>query len=258
MTNVLFSEECLVERRCAVHGISALRQIAGLHIFRNVETTIPTKPHVVYAGTNTGDVIGPVSFTPWADTWKLPLETKINIYGENRRAVGGRSDGTAPGDDVEEDDDSVLDDDEEGGSETARPAYSVPIVGAGRGKPGRDKVAVEPVAWHTMPVEFYKEVVSSYHGKLVIDLSPGVGNFALHCVEQGVGYLGICFAGEEHKTMLMEHLIDTYLKKMETEGNPVYHAPYAKFVAGAGRTGQTAPTDSAAKGVKPKKNHQRR
>eukprot|EP00969_Alexandrium_andersonii_P261242 11549249-Alexandrium_andersonii.AAC.1 len=111
----------------------------------------------------------------------LVQDEKIRFYGENRRAVGGRSDGDDGGG-VDDNDDEM--DDMPG--ETDKPTFSIPLVSSGRGKPGRDKVAVEPVAWHALPTDFYTEIVSSFYAKLVIDLTPGSGNFAIQALQKGV------------------------------------------------------------------------
>ena len=106
-------------------------------------------------------------------------DDKVKFYGENRRAVGGRSDGGDDGGD----DDSQGETDLIQAEET--PSFNIPVLSPGRGRPGRDKIAVEPVAWNTFPPVFYKEIASSMYANKVLDLTPGAGNFALYCLESG-------------------------------------------------------------------------
>jgi len=249
--HVVLSEVSLAERRSKVRGLGCLKQLQGIHIFMNTQTIIPERPRAVYPGTNNGDVIGPVVFEPWKDGWKLTADDKKTLYGDNRRAVGGRSDELAA-DEVDEDE-PVVDPDQDAVDDTDRPTFTIPVVSPGRGQGTTAKaktVAVEPVFWHLMPLKFYKEVITSYYGRHVIDLTPGAGLFALMCVLMGIGYLGVCFGGPDHKLKVLERLVDLYLQEMLLEGSPVYNANYAKFKAGK-LSGEEA--DGEATGAKPKR-----
>ena len=197
-TNLLIAEGSLKDRRLKVQGISSLKQLSGLHLFMNGNTVAPDKNRAIYSGTNLGDVIGPISYDSWQDSWKLPIDVKVKLYGENRRAVGGRSDGRDGGmDDDFDEEDAGADEAADAEAEASKPTFNLPMVGAGRGKASREKTAVEPVAWHSLPADFYHELATSYYGKIIIDLTPGAGNCALHCaLKSGMGYLGICFRGD--------------------------------------------------------------
>ena len=95
--------------------------------------------------------------------------------------------------------------------------FTVPLVGGGRGSGQRAPECVEPLCWHNFKKDFYTELLHSYYAKFVIDLTPGAGGFAACCLDEGVGYLGICFPGEDHKVALLDRLADICLEQMRTE-----------------------------------------
>lgn len=109
--SVLLAEDGLKERRSRVRGVASLKQLTGLHAYMNTDTVVPEKTRAVYGGTNMGDVLGPVGFEKWEQAWKLTPADKLLLYGDNRRAVGGRN----PGDDGDSDSDD--DDDDEAPAE---------------------------------------------------------------------------------------------------------------------------------------------
>ena len=225
-THVVISEEALKERRRSVRGVGSLRQLTGLHAFMNAETIVPEKARVVFNGTNMGDVLGPVAFEKWIDSWKVTLEVKKQMYGDNIRPVGGRNPGDDGGSGDEQGDDMLAvaaqnaeDEDED----KNRPQFQQEISGKGRMK-------VEPAFWWALPPPYYKEVKHSYYGRRIIDASPGPGNFMIATweVTPPTPYIGICFSSA-HQVELMEHGVDVYLVKMATEGHPLYNKDYAQF-----------------------------
>ncbi|CAK0905291.1 unnamed protein product, partial [Prorocentrum cordatum] len=244
-TNLLFEESSLKNRRALVRGVSALKQLQTMHFYHTSDATIPEKKRSVYPGSNNGNVMGPVAYESWESSWKMTVGEKLKFYGPNPSEVGGK---TIDGEEKASDCESV-EVDETGGADldsAEKPEFDVPLVGGGRGSGRQMKQAVEPVRWHALPREFYKEITSSYYIKTVIDLTPGNGNFALHCIQNGIGYLGVCFQNEEHKAMLTEHLIKEYMILMKTEGNKHYHASYAKHLVGVATSGP-GDEDEAAK-----------
>lgn len=220
---------------------------------------MPEQNHIIYPGTNIGNMLGPVKHQTWEDSFKLAIDFKHKIYGGNRRAVGGRTDGSKPddaGDVIDEemdvDEAMIADADDED-----HPKFMLPPVMPGRGKQ-RLKIACEPFAWHLMPPEFYREIQSSFFAQAVIDLAPGAGMFAEHCLIEGIPYVGITMKegkdGADHKTVLHEELVKTYLKHMAEEGSPLYNARYATHVSGSVEAkGTPATGGQAAKGKKQKK-----
>ena len=225
-THVMISEDALKERRRSVRGVGSLRQLTGLHAFMNAETVVPEKARVVFNGTNMGDVLGPVAFEKWIDSWKVTLEVKKQMYGDNIRPVGGRNPGDDGGSGDEQGDDMLAvaaqnaeDEDED----KNRPQFQQDILGKGRLK-------VEPAFWWALPPQYYKEVKHSYYGRRIIDASPGPGNFLIATWDETppTPYIGICFSSA-HQVELMEHSVDVYLVKMATEGHPLYNKDYANF-----------------------------
>ncbi len=215
-TQILLSEDGLKERRSRVRGVGALKQLTGLHAFMHAETSIPERSRCVYAGSNLGDVMGPVSFEKWEDSWKLTPDSKKVLYGDNRRAVGGRN----PGDDGEEEEDDDEPEVDEQPDDAERPVFQL-----------ENKCKVEPVFWWSFPSLYYKEVKHTYYARRIVDMSPGAGNFLIATWDDTppTPYIGVCF-GEDHQKMLMEHLVDEYLKKMSVQNSPTYNRDYVAFL----------------------------
>ena len=226
-THVMISEDSLKERRSRVRGVGALKQLTGLHAFMYGETNIPEKSRIVFSGSNMGDVLGPVGFQKWSESWKVPIDVKKAMYGDNIRPVGGRNPGDDGGDG--DDDDNANDaataaaasaEDED--DDKNRPNFQV--------ETSSGKKKAEPAFWWALPEKYYKEVKHSYYGRRIIDLSPGPGNFLIASWDETppTPYIGVCF-GSTHQSELMDHAVDEYLVRMATEGHPVYNKDYAKF-----------------------------
>ena len=226
-THVMISEDSLKERRSRVRGVGALKQLTGLHAFMYGETNIPEKSRIVFSGSNMGDVLGPVGFQKWSESWKVPIDVKKAMYGDNIRPVGGRNLGDDGGDG--DDDDNANDaataavasaEDED--DDKNRPNFQV--------ETSSGKKKAEPAFWWALPEKYYKEVKHSYYGRRIIDLSPGPGNFLIASWDETppTPYIGVCF-GSTHQSELMDHAVDEYLVRMATEGHPVYNKDYAKF-----------------------------
>lgn len=206
-------------------GIASIKQLTSLHFFHTSATVIPEKNRRCYMGSNLGSVISDVKYEDWQSAWKLSLETKKSMYGpENRKPVGGRSDGQVFGDDLV---DEEAEEDDDMGDED-RPKFKVPVVGGGRGSGSRSSAEVEPAFWFQMPMMFYTELMASYWAKQVIDCTPGSGNAALASLELQVAYLGISF-NEAHRKLLTEHLADEVLQRMRDEQSTLYNPSYSKW-----------------------------
>ena len=209
-------------------GIANIKQLTSLHFFHTSATVIPEKNRRCYMGSNLGSVISDVTYEDWQSAWKLSLETKKSMYGpENRKPVGGRSDGQVFGmsDDLVVDEEAEEDDDM---GDEDRPKFKVPVVGGGRGSGSRSSAEVEPAFWFQMPIMFYTELMASYWAKQVIDCTPGSGNAALASLELQVAYLGISF-NEAHRKLLTEHLTDEVLQRMRDEQSTLYNPSYSKW-----------------------------
>ncbi|CAK0788960.1 unnamed protein product [Prorocentrum cordatum] len=248
MTHMFLDEDSLKGRRALVRGISSLKQLQTVHFYRAIDTVTPEKKRAVYPGPNNGDTMGPITYESWDDSWKLPFEDKKKFLGPNRKPAGGKTIDTEDASDEGEgsgDEDGVA---TRNHAQIPKPELNIQIAGGGRGSGGIQKnVCAEPVNWHQLPKEFYQELTTSYYAKVVMDLTPGGGVFSPHCVGKGIGYLGICFQNEEHKQMLMAHLVKEFMVMMKTEGHKHYHANYARFLAGKTNEGDGPNSEEARK-----------
>ena len=172
----------------------------------------------------------------------MPLPDKRELYGDNRRPVGGRAPGDEPqanpaGSDGDNDEDDGDEEQVEDQPEEV-PAFTKP-----------DGTKLEPVFWWAMPTTYYLELIHSYHAITIIDLSPGSGEFAMASLmnKPTCRYLGVCFEGGHHQAALMDHLTDTYLQGMADQTHAFFTAAYASSI------GQ-APTDTPVKTTVTRKN----
>ena len=228
--NIYLSEDTLKQRRALTRGVGSLKQLTTLHLYHHANTTIPERGRTEYPGTNLGSVLGPVVYEDWSDSWKLSLNQKRSLYGEHRQAVGGRSDGTEPGDDDDADDDEDC-----RAAQDDPPVFSQPLVGAGRGHGARQGSAMEPAFWFQFPEKFYMEIISSFWAKKIIDLTPGSGCAAMGALHKQVGYLGLCF-NDDHRRLLTDHLIDKVLQLARDERHAMYQPDYQKWWLEQGET----------------------
>ena len=173
---VATSEESLCSRKCRVRGVAALSQTEQLTFFANQTFTVPDKPRKFYQGTNRGSLIAFVKLPKWeaAETWKCTFDDKKAMYGKLRVAVGGKST-----DDKDKSDGSSDDIDET--TEVVVPP-SVDASGNLYMPKARHGCNLEPVAFWSMPLTFYKELLTSYNIMAMYDLTAGDGNTAKACI----------------------------------------------------------------------------
>ncbi len=84
-----------------------------------------------------------------------------------------------------------------------------------------------------LPETLFKDMLSSYRVKGVIDLSPGQGEFAQACLSSRVAYLAVCCT-EAHCAGLEHRLTQYVMDKMAIQGHPMYRPQAAAFFSGAG------------------------
>jgi len=190
----------------------------------NAQTIIPEQKRVHYPGTNLGNALTDVAYESWDTTWKLDLDDKKALYMENRVGVGGRSDGSVPGEN--DDGDDVVSE----GEFPKAPTFNAPVIGGGRGSGHRPRTQVEPTFWFQFPVCYFVEMLKGYFAKQVIDLTPGAGRCALAAMQCNMCYVGICF-NESHRVHLMAHITDEVKNRMREEGHPLYDYGYARWCA---------------------------
>ena len=70
----------------------------------------------------------------------------------------------------------------------------------------RDIADIEPVFYHTLPIEVDEEIMHSYDITSVIELTAGPGNCALTCIRQRKPYFGITLT-DDHSELLNSWLV---------------------------------------------------
>lgn len=165
---VAYSEESVSARKMRVRGVATIEQSEGLTLWTNGQFQVPDKKREFYQGSNRGNLLAWVKLPKWETCWKLSFGDKKNLYGKARVSVGGPS--------VDADDDDA--DEEEPADGTIIP-MAIDASGHLYIPKTRNNDNLEPVAFWSMPVQFFKEVFSSYHCKGVYDLAAGEWNWSV-------------------------------------------------------------------------------
>jgi hypothetical protein len=226
---IVYCQKSLMARRAATRSRTSLHQVETLLAITTGNIMLPLRKRTVYLGmsvTNESDVIGPVVFDPWKSAWTMPFGIKKQIFGINRREVGGQTDAEEIDDEVA-DPDNMLEDIEED---------SIPGIAELTVSPGRDKKVVrtdgnmEVVFFHAWPVDLFTEIISSFALKTVIDLTAGPGNCALACLKAKKLYTGCCLT-DAHKHHLEQFLITKIFDEMLNEESKFHCLELTKAIA---------------------------
>ena len=206
-----YTEESLQARRKRTRGVTSLKQIEWCHVLSCQKLNLPSRPRRHYAGSSSGDLMSGVAVPPLEAEWKLSWRDKKLLYGKkNLIPVGGKTDGGA-------EEPATMD---------------------------RNKNLPEPVCFHNMPEQWYDELLHTYYAKLVLDLSPLDGRFALQCLRNRVGYVAICF-NDDHVKFLQEYLLQQLQSDMKDSKSPLFNQAFASAVLG--QDGSAASADAKAK-----------
>ncbi|CAK9010978.1 unnamed protein product [Durusdinium trenchii] len=199
----------------------------GVHIFWNGMTAIAHKKHLHFSSSsNASDVSGPISLQAYLSLPKLTVKQKKEFWGARRRAVGGRTadDGSEDGEDEEDEEDEAEDE--------AAEEIQLPGVGLGRGAKGLSDEVAQPVCYQQLPPLVAESFAHAYSALAVLDMTPGVGDFAISSILRHTGYVGICQM-ECQKEFIMVRLRKALLAAMADPQSKVYAPAFASTTAGA-------------------------
>lgn len=199
-----------------------LLQVEMMHIFTKSNLDIPEVKHPIYAGSSSGDLIGPINLESYAQRlWQVTEDDKKKIYSTYRVAVGGATE-TAPS---------------ESGKRTQFKKNELTRAPTG----GDESTLYEPFCYHGMPPDFYRDMFAVWSPKAIIDftasdLTPGF--VALECKTP---YLGICFT-EAHVVAGYKHLGELVYEAMLDEKSPLHDAKLCALLAQKGDDQKAAVT----------------
>jgi hypothetical protein len=227
---VMHDQKSLMSRRRATKTCTSLHQVELMNVFTHGALDLPRRKRCVYnamSHSNEADIIGPVVFEPWKTSWTLPFALKKELFGQNRREVGGQTDAEQAGENVDEaDDDEAMND---------VPDDTLPGVAEMSVSPGRDsKLArtdtnVEVVFLHSWPEAFYTEIVHSFCLKGVVDMTAGAGAAALACIKGKRQYLGCCLT-DVHVRLLEQQLLVKVFNEMLDEESKLHCLELTKAI----------------------------
>ena len=252
--NLVYCEESVKAKKERVKGVNAVSQQEAMHIVSRTAYDVPERKRLVYAGSNRGDTMAFLRLPPWESCWLMSFDDKKRLWAKSRVAVGGKT--FEDGDSMDEDfDDDIVDD----GPDIVPPSFS----SDGTTLQAKPKTRVgsnyEPVSFHPLPLDFYKDVLSSYFIKDMFDATPGDGTAARACLASAnVGYVGIVcsdFHGERLRDHLVTYMLTLFGEPQSWHYKPKYKNPKkraaATLIAGAPEPKQ-GKTERASAGAKPK------
>ena len=160
------------------------------------ELQFKVQPRLVASGTTRGNVLGPFSRPSWTDsneTWMLPHATKKSVFGKDNMPLPG---GPCP---IAHDTSAAIKKDE-----------------------------MVPVFYHEAPSVLASELIHYCQARAVIDLTPGSGHWALHCIRARIPYCGVCMT-DAHRDLLSKKLVSRTLTAMtDASEEELFDAGFAK------------------------------
>ncbi len=225
--NLVYEEESVKARKERVKGVNAVSQQESMYLVSRTAYDVPERKRLIFEGTNRGNVMAFLRLPSWESGWLLSFDDKKKLWGKSRVPVGGKTfddDDEASGGD----DDLVLED----GVDDNCPDLLPPCFGPdGSAPPLKPKTRLgmnyEPVSFHTLPQEFYKDVLASYFVKDLFDLTAGDGTAAKACLACNSGYVGICCA-DFHVVSMRGMLVNYVLTLFANQKSFLYNPKYVK------------------------------
>lgn len=218
-----FTEDSVERRKFRKKTKSSYLECSQVaHVYYNGGSTIVPKKNVHFAGTNMGDVLGPIDLPALQNLPKLKVKDKKEFWGTRRRAVGGKT----GSDSDSEGSESEGEDEEAEAATTIGDLTTLPGVGAGRGAKGLSDEIVQPVSYHQLPSTVMESFMHSYSAINTIDMTPGTGDAAISAVLMNSGYVGVCHS-EAQKEFILVRLKKALLEAMKDPRSKVYAPAYA-------------------------------
>ena len=170
-----------------VKGVGTVSTLQLMTVFTAKPMDLVAKDHLHVPGSNCADLLGPFERLNPESLWKVRHKEKGTLYGKAMVQVGGAVEGD-PGPEVDP------------------------------GPKGNDLV---PFSWHSLPPEFYEELVHSYEGSGIIDLTCTDVVAPLACVKLRKPYWGLCHT-QEHRDALQEALVNAIFRAMQNPSDKLY------------------------------------
>ena len=153
--------------------------------------------------------------------WQLSFKDKKSVLGPNIVAVGGK------------------------GSKHERAMVEAEDEPEER----RTDETNEPVFYHSLPCNFWAEVIHSCSALAVLDLSASDEALPLACLRAGIPYTGLVMT-PMHRTMLLQRLLMCTLSAAADESDPLYDCNLVSAIAPADPAPAAGPADTKAKAKK--------
>ncbi|CAE7224568.1 unnamed protein product [Symbiodinium sp. CCMP2592] len=200
--SICYEENSVIRRMERYRTMTSLQQLESCHLVYNCGINLPgmkkRRNRCYYSGTSHGQVIQNVVLPTDAEVWTTSFANKKAIYDRLRVDVGGTTAGGSA--DVQK----------------------------------RTEETIEPVNFHSMPLNLYREILEvDTKPNAILDWTVGDSQFATVALECQISYVGACFS-ETHQNEVYERLTALTLKKMQTEGSGMLYRPYlAELLSGS-------------------------
>ena len=189
--SIVYAEDSMSARKCLVRGI--IPQVETMHCFSSDNlNSLPKKNRLIYKGTSSGSMIGPVSMNRLEDAWRVTQEERKAILGANAKILSGGADT----------------------SKVPRPVFS-------------DKK--DPVCWHSPPGNLFAEVLHSFSASCILHATETDGCCAMEALKQQIPYVGLCHT-EEHAQYLWGRLIHMAWEESLNDKSKLYNPALCKLL----------------------------
>lgn len=199
---VLYEEESCQNHQERVRGFCSIQQTEGLLVVSNDVLSLNEHKRLHSGGTNRGNVVGPLAWPSFEQSWRHTKETKKTIFGKNGVILVG---GPCPG--------------LEGAD-----AGHVSKVSA-----SRKSSLLEPVFFHAPPGSLYAESIHGFDAGAGVILALGDGAGALEFLRRRKPCFGVVLT-EEHGVRLTMYLEARVFEDMQDERSPLYSAQLVEIM----------------------------
>ena len=198
-----YDEESLKVRKTTNREVK-IDQVEQAVVFTPTVFQLQGKARKHFNSSNLGNAIFPIAMPRYETTWRLPPDVRRQLFGKRGVVLtGGACEGS----------------------------YDPPSFQDG----------MEPVNWFAMSENWYAEVLHSWNVKFVVHFTALEDSFALMCIRNKIGYVGMVNS-DEHKKLLRARLVTRVFEDLSTEGGPNYQATCAALMKEA--KGNELPTAS--------------
>ncbi|CAK0854596.1 unnamed protein product [Prorocentrum cordatum] len=188
--SLIYDADQLQSRLGCIRGWK-MQQVEWMHVIHNPNgLNLKIRKRLHYEGTNRWEIMQPVRFNEWKDSWHMSYEEKLSFFGSHRHDVGGSS--------------------------------GIPV-------PKRNPKDFEPLFYHSPEPNLFDEQYHCFDMAGALDWNAGEGFAAVPFIRWRKPYVGICFK-MSHVTGLYQRLELLALMCMLRVDDELYDPKFAALM----------------------------